>query len=403
MMRMLPNQCSIRSKVSLLNFFFITVLLLLSNICFAEGFPGGRQVIQIHGSQTIKHPTIFKDVTLDLTKGGFVIKNHASLDIENATVNVTISPSNPFFAFLTSGALTIKNSIFNVTVSGITPDPNTQSLFQLLKIQKGNVVITDSQFTVGTFYTVGFLVTDENFGTSGFQIINNKISNFHGGLYLANSNDAEIDNNVFANVSYSNIFYIGIHSNFKNNMITFPGNLFLGDAFDIFDSNSVILSNNTILSGSNYGIFMSGTQNVLVDNNKMSDGATYGMFIQTPSMLIKEKNMSHYFAQLTAKHRFKNQINSNITVSNNYFGQNRFGLAANTVTGLTVQSNIFIQKFVDDPSRLFWTNNANLLLGVTDLIWTNNLYKEAFTQEVPGNNIRSLTFVTFPASGGVTL
>lgn len=396
--RIVSNQ-----KYFCLIFFFVTFLLFLSTICFAGILRDSKKRIKIDGSQPIAYPTTFRNVILELSHGGFVVKNHASLDIENAIINVTISPSNPFFVFLISGVLTIKNSIFNVTVNGISPDPNNQPLFQLLKIQQGKVAITDSQFIIDTFYTVGFLVTDENFGTSGFQIINNTISNFHGGLYLANSNNTEVDNNIFANVSFSNIFYIGLHGNFKGNRFTFPGNLYLGDAIDILDSDSVIISDNSIVSCSNYGIFLSGSKNVLLNNNNMSDGATYGIYVQIPSMMMKDKNLHQYFSQLMAKHKIKNQTNANITVTNNYFGQNRFGLAANNVTNLIVQNNIFTQKFADDESRSFWTNNDNLLLDVTGLVWMNNLYKESFTQEVPGNNIRALTFVTFPISGGVIL
>jgi hypothetical protein len=384
-------------------FLFLAIfLLLISQICFSAESNPSKQVIKMKGVQTIHQSTTFKNVILDFRKGGsFVVKNNASLDIENTTVLVTISPENPNFVIMTSGNLTIKNCNFIVTTSGISPNPNVQSLFQLFLIQQAIVAISDSQFIVDKFYTVGFLNTDSRFTTEGILIKNNTINNFHGGLYLANANHVEIDDNTFINVSYSNIFYQGLHSAFKRNFFLFPGNLMVGNAFDIFNSNDVVLAENTILSGANYGIYIAGGENLLLDSNQVADGASYAIFVAELSMAMKEKNQ--YITQLTEKTNIKNQINSNITITNNYLGQNRFGLAANTVTGMFVINNIFVQKFTDSPTRLFWTNNYNLLLNVTNLSWTNNLYKEAFTQEVPGDNTLALSFEPFPISGGVTL
>jgi hypothetical protein len=42
-----------------------------------------------------------------------------------------------------------------------------------------------------------------------------------------------------------------------------------------------------------------------------------------------------------------------------------------------------------------------LLPSVTNLTWLNNTYKEAFTQDISGDNTPSLQFVNFPAHGGV--
>jgi hypothetical protein len=62
---------------------------------------------------------------------------------------------------------------------------------------------------------------------------------------------------------------------------------------------------------------------------------------------------------------------------------------------------MFIQRFTDTSLRQFWTNNDNILPNVNSLTWVDNLYKEAFTQVNGGDNTSSLTFVTFPAHGGV--
>ena len=49
-----------------------------------------------------------------------------------------------------------------------------------------------------------------------------------------------------------------------------------------------------------------------------------------------------------------------------------------------------------------WTDNTNLIFNST-LLWENNDYHEAFSQEADDNNPLALKIVPFPASGGVVL
>ncbi len=375
--------------------FFVAAYVLLSTpLVYAE-------TIKVNGNQIITKSMTYKNVKLDMTHGSFTIKNNAVIDIENSTVDVTISPSNPFYIYLTSGSVTLKNNVFNVVSSGIIQNPNIQSPYKLIQVDKGDVTITDNTFTIDTPYTVALFTTNIKYLTNGFQIQGNKIKNFHGGIYLANSNNAEIDNNVFTNVSFSNIFNNGNINNYHGNAFIFPGNLKLGNAFDIVNSDTVNLVDNIISSGSNYGIFILGSKNILLDNNKITDGLSYGIFIQTPTFSSIKNDK--YLSNLLPKQKLNFYANDTITITNNIIAQNRYGLAGGVISNLTVEKNTFIQRFADSKTRQFWTNNHILLPSVTNLIWQNNLYKEAFTQEVPGNNNLSLQFVYFPPNGGVSL
>jgi hypothetical protein len=82
---------------------------------------------------------------------------------------------------------------------------------------------------------------------------------------------------------------------------------------------------------------------------------------------------------------------------------NRYGLTGGEISQLTVTNNTFIQKFAVSSLRQYWTNNDNLLPQVSNFTWSDNIYKEAFTQEVPGNNTNALQFKSFPKQGGVYL
>jgi len=358
------------------------------------------QVINLKDSQIINTPTSYNYAVLNMTSG-FTIKKGGVLDIENSTINVTISPTNPFFIYMQTGALILKNDVINVTAENINIDHKDQSLYQLLKIDKGLLTADNNQFTVNQPFTVGFLTTNQNFTTTGFNISNNSINNFHGGLYLFNSNQAEVDNNFFANVSLSNVFDMGTMSNYKGNIFEFPGNLSTGNAFDLVDSNNLTISDNIIESSSSFGILITGCQDLKIDNNKMTDGLSYGIYIQTANNNAIKKDK--VLASLAANHKLQMMDNSNITISNNYFGQNRYGIAGGVVDNLKVTNNTFIQKFSDSASRQFWTNNDILLPSATNIKWTGNLYKEAFTQEVPGNNDIAKQFVVFPATDGVAM
>jgi parallel beta-helix repeat protein len=234
--------------------------------------------------------------------------------------------------------------------------------------------------------------------TSNFNITQNTIKHFHGGLYLNNSNNATVSGNTFWNVSYSNIYNSGQLNNFNNNVFYFPGNLKFGDAFDLVNANGININNNIISSSSNYGIYIMGGQNISIDNNKIVDGLSYGISIATPSTLkVNNKTLS----EILSNKKLKLLSNSNIIITNNYISLNRYGLSGGIMDQLIVTGNTFIQRFSDSSIRQYWTNNDILLPSASNVTWLNNFYKEAFTQDVPGDNSNSLSFITFPQHGGV--
>ena len=208
------------------------LLALISSLSFA-------QTIVVTGSRVIDKPTKFENVTLDLSKGNFIIKQNGVLEIDNSVVNVSISADNNFFSSLNNGHLVLKNNVFNVKASGIAPNATAPAAYQLIQVNQGTLNLTSNQFTIDTAYTVGFLTTNPSFTTDGFKINQNSFRNFHGGLYLYNSNDADVNDNTFDNVSFANVLNVGNMGNYQRNIFTFPGNLNSGDAFDIVNSNGV--------------------------------------------------------------------------------------------------------------------------------------------------------------------
>lgn len=386
------NKMNVKSFYLLM--FFISTFLLTGNLCSAK-------TITIKDRIIIDKPTKFSNVTLNLThNGGFTIQKNGSLDIENSNVDVIVSPTMPNFIHLSGGDLTLKNNIIRVTTNDINPTPQTQSLFQLLLIDQGTLSVTGNDASVDTPFTVGFLLTNQNFTTDGFNITNNIFKKFHGGLYLIHSNHAQVSNNTFANVSFANIFNMSNNNIFKNNIFSFPGSFNPGDTIDVFNSNDITIDGNFIESASSTGIVIIGSQNILIDNNRINDGLSYAIALETTAGYTTRNK---YLSQLLRKYKVKTIGNSNITITNNSISQNRFGLSAEDGDNLIVKNNIFIQKFSDSATRQFWTNNDILLAEATNITWIDNLYKEAFTQENQGDNSQSLLFVSFPAHGGVIL
>ena len=356
------------------------------------------KTVTLKSNQIINTPTSYNNVTLNLNNG-FIIEPGGSLDIENCVVNVQISPGNPYFIYMTTGALTLKNNTFNVSVSGISPSPYTPQPYELIQIDQGALSIIHNSFTVSQPYSVAFLMTNPGFTTTGFMINQNTLQNFHGGVYLSNSNSAQIDENAFTNVSLSNIWNSGNASELKENIFSFPGNLTTGNAIDLVNSNDMNVSDNIISSSVNYGIHILGSSNLIIRNNKISDGQSYGILIENPATFKNAKLLATgKDAKVSAP-----PANSIITIKGNYIAQNRYGLSADNADTVTVIGNVFIQRFPDPGSRSYWTNNSNLLNNVTNLIWAHNYYKEAFTQDISGINDLTKQFVPFPADGGVTL
>lgn len=372
-------------------FFIILISPILTPACFA-------QTIKITGPAIIDKPTSYKNVTLDLNKGSFVITAKATLELENVTINGTVSPQNPFLIQLTNGKLMLKNSVLNVTVTGIQETPLNPSLFYALVISKGKVEIIGNRFTIDTPYTVGLLTT-QNFQTTNFIITNNKIYNFHGAFFLSNSNNALVSDNFFSQVSLSNILTKnGSNNIFQHNIMLLSGN----NGVDILDSSQITFSENHIFSSSCYSIFILRSHDVLVEHNQVTGGKTYAIYI-APSIGSGGAYTAHLASLVSDSAKNLTYKNSGITIINNYLAQNRFGLSAINVDGMEVHNNIFIQRFSNNKQRKFWTNNDILLSDTIHLIWSNNLYKEAFPQVISEPIEKSLKLVEFPAHGGATL
>lgn len=365
--------------------------LLASSIVFAA-------TIVIAPNTVIDQPTTYSNSTLDMSHGSFFIKNHAKLTIINSTIQGTLSPTNPVLFNVETGDLDFQDNNFSIKTTGITPHPLTQSLQYVMQMGLGTVNLKGNTFKMDQSYTAGLLITSSSVYTKDFQILNNKFTNFHGVLYLINSDNALIQNNVLENNSYGNVVLVGNYSKVLNNVIMFSGNNHLGNSIDLINSSNILVQNNQLLTPTCHGIYMINNHNITIDNNKISGGITHAINVYT----YPETTEVAYLGGLTSV-RKTNGVSSNITITNNYMAQNRYGVAASDVDYLTVSNNYFVQRFITDEARKFWTNNDVLLKNVTHLVWTNNLYKEAFTQEIDGDNSRTKYFVIFPKSGGVTL
>jgi hypothetical protein len=372
----------------------LILCLYCSHLCLAN-------TIVIGSKTVIEKDTTYANVTLDLSHGSLIIKNNALLSIINSKIIGTISPDNPFLISSIKGNLALSNIKVNITTSNVTSNPYLPPLYYVLNINQGHVSISDSIFTTEQSYTIGLLITSTT-PTSNFVFKNNRLSNLHGGLLLRQSSHGLIANNRFTNVSSSNIFLIESNDILvKNNSILFSGNNNIGDGIDIFDSNNIKLSENKIFSGSCYSVVIIRSKNMLIDNNRIIGGVTYAIYIA--DTVNFSRFHGRFISRLTNSNLVKHGMNENITVVRNYLAQNRYGLAANNVDGLYVNNNVFIQRFYDSKTRRFWTNNDILLKNIAHVIWENNIYKEAYTQDLEGNNQKSVKFILFPLHGGVIL
>jgi len=368
-------------------------LCLISNVCFA-------QAIIIPPNTVISHSKTYNNVTLDMTKGSFIIRDNATLTINNSIITGNISQTNPVLITVEKGALNLTNSQMNVKAVGINPHPDTQSEYHAIQVSYGAINMNGNNFQIDQPFTAGLLITDAMLPTSNFNITNNRFEGFHGLLYLVSTNNALVANNTLVKNTYGNIVIIGSNSKIINNTIYFSGNNRLGDSIDVIDSNNILVSKNILLTPSCHGVYVYNSSNVVLDQNRITGGITYGVNVLSfPEKASKFDSVSH----LVSKHKMKHTASSNITISNNVMSQNRYGVAATDVNGLTVSGNIFIQRFEDHDTRQFWTNNNILILRTTNVTWSNNQYKEGYTQEMNGDNSKSSQIIPFPATGGVSL
>ena len=374
------------------------VLFLMNSLCFA-------QTIIVQPNTVIYQPKTYSNVTLDMSQGSFVVINNATLTIENSTVQGTLSVDNPVLITVDGGNIKLSNNKVMVNASSLPQHPLTQSMQYVMKVGQGNVNLENNSFSVNQPFAAGLLITTEGVYTTGFSIVGNKFHHFHGAVYLINSNNAVVKDNVFLANSYGNLVLIGDNGQIIHNSITFSGHDHLGDSMDIIDSNNVLIKKNLLTNPTCHGIYILNSHDLQIDDNRIDGGITYAVNIESiPAALTASAIANNaYLQKIVANYKVNHIISDKITISNNYISQNRYGIAATDVDALTVQNNYFIQRFNQDSSRQFWTNNSILFNQVTNLNWTNNFYKEAYTQDINGDNSRSNQFVPFPSTGGVSL
>jgi parallel beta helix pectate lyase-like protein len=403
------NRVIIKRRDHLADYFFKNILYFIALIsmiscttCFAEKAASDHIIID--------HTTVYKNVTIDLQDKSFIINNNAALTIENCSIIGTISPDNPTLFNIISGEVILKNNSVSVTSNGMSPNPTSVSLYHVFTLNEAKITLSENTFTVDKPYTISVLVTGKAL-TKDFVITNNTFYQFHGGLFIDNSQNTSIQNNFFNQVSGSNIYLDNtLNSNIQHNTILFPGNNNVGDAIDIVDSSNINIINNYIGNDSCYSLYILNGESITIDNNKIVGGITYAISINSTNSLNLGNNnyllliYNYYNNELNVHKKMNNNVtNFNINVTNNYLSQNRYGLAAKNTKGLTVKNNFFIQHFSNAADRQFWTNNDILITESTDIIWEDNLYKEAYSQANDNENSLSQQFVTFPRQGGVIL
>lgn len=356
----------------------------------------------IIGSNTIiSVDTTYSSDTLDLSNGNFIVVNNATLTIQSCTINGILSNTNPTLISVVLGTLNMDNNIVSIKANGLFPHPDTQSLEYVIRLEQAKVNLDSNSFSIEPSFTAGLLISDVGQITDGIMITNNTFLNFHGVLYLLNSNNTFIADNLFKLNSYGNMVLVGNNCTINNNKILFAGIDHIGNGIDIIDSSNVKITNNVIFTPTCRGIFVVNSNNVVIDSNSTTGGITYAIILVSDIELSEKDNYSRQILDKLGKKPIQ-QGTHDITISNNVMSQNRYGLAATDVEILNVNNNYFSQRFEDAASRQFWTNNATLLVNVTGLVWTNNVYKEAFTQVNGGDN--SMTqFVPFPETGGVVI
>lgn len=372
------------------------LVIFFNTSCFSK-------TIIINKITIIDKPTTYKNVILNINHGYFVIINQAALKIKNSIINGSVSPNNNSLIKIIEGKLILKNNKFNITAVNIQPHPSERNNYDVINIEQGKLKIVGNNFNIDLPFTVSLLVSS-SYRTSNFYIKDNIIRNFHGAIFLKNSHDAIVSNNVFANVSISNIFtQEGNNNVFEKNTMLFPGNNNIGDGIDVIDSYNITLKNNLIFSGSCYSIIILRSNRILIDNNKIIGGITYAILIKT-LIGLKDLHGQHLLKLMGSEQTSSGAINKDIRITNNYLSQNRYGLTAANVDGLIVENNIFIQRFLSNAARKFWTDNHVLFQGVSNIVWRHNLYKEAFSQDpIDDGNHNSFKFVVFPLYGGVDL
>lgn len=369
------------------------MFLLINQVAFA---------VVITPNTIINVPTTYSNTTVDLSNGNFIVKDGASLTIENSTIIGTISPTNTNLISVERGTLNLIHNEVTITASMINPTPKIDASFYVVRLSRAAANIVGNTFSVDKQFSVGFLTTSVIQPAKNITISNNEFQGFHGVIYLLNSNNTVVDSNSFKLNSSGQIVIVGSNSHITSNSIYFSGLTQLGDAIDLVNAEGVVVAKNLIFTPTSVGISITLSHDVTVDGNTVMGGITYGIAMFSNSAL---KDPNNFAAKILAKLDKRTKIlqaTSDITIRNNFLGQNRYGIAATDVDRLAVVNNYFTQRFNDAAARKFWTDNSVLLQNVTSLTWTNNVYTEAFTQVNGGDN-SMVKFVPFPATGGVVL
>ena len=357
------------------------------------------ETITIKGLKIIDQSTCYRNATINLDEGAFLVTNNATLQFVNSKISGTLSPQNPFLLHLSLGQLVMSNSTLQVATQDIEPIPENPSAYHAIRVSQGKVYMVNNKLSISSLYTAGLLVTGY-YPTSNFIFKNNRISGFHGGIFLSNSSHAEVSNNQFSKVSMSNILTKnGSYSTYRHNTMIFSGN----NGIDILDSNNITFSENQIYSSSCYSIFVLRSQDIILQANSVIGGKTYAIYI---APTIGTGGMySLHLKRLVDDEIQDNKVykNNRILIIANYLAQNRYGLAATNVNDLEVSGNVFVQHFANDSQRKFWTNNDVLLSDTAAVTWNNNLYKEAFPQNMSAPADPALKFVAFPLHGGASI
>ena len=360
---------------------------------------GFAEVIKIFPNTVISYPRTYDGVTLDLSHGSFIIRDNATLTIKNRVINGTLSKSNPILFSVETGQLNFDHNQVNVKTDDLPQHPKEQSLQYVIMLGLGSLNLNGSAFQIDSIFTAGLLVTTATIPSSNIKITHNKFERFHGVLYLIASDNALVQDNTFMRNSYGQIVIIGNNDKVIHNTILFSGNYHLGNSIDVIDSNNITISKNLLFTPTCHGIYIMSSHDVVIDSNRISGGITYAMNVLSFPERLDADDL--YLTKIAANYKMKNTLSSNIKITNNYMSQNRFGVAASDTDGLTVKNNIFIQRFEDAEARKFWTDNSILLQNITGLVWINNLYKEAYSQAINGDNSHSSSFVVFPQTGGI--
>lgn len=356
----------------------------------------------IEGQQLIDRPIVYSDAILDFSHGSFYITNNATVTIQNSTIHGTVSPENPSLYQVSRGRLVLKNNRIRIHAENLPQNPFSPPSQFMVRLKKGEAYLINNDFRIDQPYTAGLFI-EEGSQPGHFWIADNKIQNFHGGIYAIGSRHSLISGNAFTRVSNANIYALNAFDlAITRNTILFSGNNNVGDSMDIIDSDNIRVRKNHIFDSTCYSIFIMRSSNVQIEKNDVSHGITFAVFA-TNSLSPQNENFAwlstlnrHY-----SRHRILNQKNTGLFISDNLLSQNRFGLSINHADGVIVKNNIFVQRFIDNKSRQFWTNNDILFQDITHLVWEKNQYKEAFTQSLTDRNDQSLQFVPFPEHNGV--